>query len=176
MKFIRFVKQTKKQIQYWSKTRTKKSNKQEKLKKAPRIEGINQKPSKNINCQCNNARERYQNILADTNQLLFPYTSNKLNTLFLIGVLCVCPSPSSVSTTVFCLSICSDILQWRRSQNNRIIMSSIYEQLWESKKWFGHKSSLITVHGVVDRAVAFGGRWLGALRANFHTSHLIFEA
>ena len=56
MKFNRFVEQTKKQSQYWSETRTKKIKQARKGEKAPKIEGINLQ-KKNINGQCNNARE-----------------------------------------------------------------------------------------------------------------------
>ena len=45
-----------------------------------------------------------------------------------------------------------------------------------SAERFGHKSSLIAISGVVDCAVALGGGRLRALRANFHTLHLIIEA
>ena len=53
-----------------------KSNKQEKVKKAPKIEGINlQKKTSIANAIT------LENTLAEINQLLFTYTSNRLNTL-----------------------------------------------------------------------------------------------
>ena len=49
MKFIRFVKQTKNKVNTGVKQEQRKSNKQEKVKKAPRFEGINLQKTSIVN-------------------------------------------------------------------------------------------------------------------------------
>ena len=119
------------------------------------------------------------------------YSVNRVNDTFYFRLhfktRIMCPSPSSIWTTIFCLS------RWAVQSDRSLDCSCCVERLtrltggcprasfmsnkhYESKKWFWHLTSWIAISGVVVRAVmVLGGRQLRALRENFHTSHLVNE-